>query len=119
MGSFIAWCIRLIFNSPAVIIGFLFAAYYKFTYTPQIVKLIFTQYWIPYAVIAGLGFAYAVLFKHVYYPNTKTINWSATIKSSFSHMFTIAVAAVFAFAVLYAWDYAFTKELDDYLRYKK
>ena len=73
----------------------------------------------PYAVMAGVALGYALIFKHVYYPNSKRINWWATIKSSIGHLFVIIVAAALTFVVLYAWDYAFTRELDNYLRYKK
>lgn len=119
MGSIIAWIIRLFFTNPIIIAGIAFAAYYKFTYAPQIIKYVFTNSWVPYAFIAALGFLYAVLVKHVYYPNSKKVDWKATILSSFTYMFTIILAIVFTFAVLYAWDYAFTEKLDNYLRYKK
>lgn len=119
MGSFIAWFIRLFVNNPLIIAGIAFASYYKFTYPPHIVKLIFTHAWIPYAIVVGIGFGYAVLIKHIYYPNTKKINWSATLLHTFSHIFTIAIAAALTFGILYAWDYMGAKELDDYLRYKK
>ena len=53
------------------------------------------------------------------YPNSKRVNWGATITSSIGHMVVIALATVLTFVILYAWDYAFARELDDYLRYKK
>ena len=119
MAGLISFFVRTVVMNPTVIFGILFAAYYKFTYSPQVVKLIFTSAWIPYAIIAGIGLAYALLFKHVYYPNSKRINWWATITSSIGHMVVIALATVLTFVVLYAWDYAFARELDNYLRYKK
>ena len=119
MGNIIAWFIGLIINNPMIVIGFGLAAYYKFTYPPQIVQLIFTHAWVPYAIIISLGLAYALIFKHIYFLNSKKINWTATILSSFVHMFTMALAMAIAFGILYAWDYAFVDQLDDYLRYKK
>ncbi len=119
MGSFIAWFIRLFINNPLIIAGIALASYYKFTYPLPIIKLIFTHAWIPYAIIAGIGLGYAVLIKHIYYPNTKRINWGATLLRTFSHIFTIAIAAALTFGVLCAWDYIGVGKLDDYLRYKK
>ena len=119
MTNLIAFIIRTIIMNPTVILGVVFAAYYKFSYPPHIVRLIFTSAWVPYAVLGGLALLYTILFKHVYYPNTKRVNWFATLKSSVGHLFVMAVSAACAFAIFYAWDYAFARELDDYLRYKK
>lgn len=118
MGNFIAWLIGLFVNNPMVIAGICLASYYKFKYLPSVIKAIFTQAWVPYAIIGGIGVLYAVLVKHIHYPNGK-INWKATISSSFIHILTIAFSMVLTFVVLYAWDYAFMQDLDNYLRYKK
>jgi hypothetical protein len=119
MGSIIAFFIRTIILNPTVILGIVIAGYYKFNYQPEVVKLIFTSAWIPYAIMVGAALLYALFFKHIYYPNSKRINWWATIKSSIGHLFVIALSTALTFVVLYAWDYAFTRELDNYLRYKK
>ncbi len=119
MANLIAFLIRTVVLNPTVIFGIIIAGYYKFTYPPQVVELIFTKAWIPYAIMGGVALGYALIFKHVYYPNSKRVNWWATIKSSIGHFFVIAVAMALTFVVLYAWDYAFTRELDNYLRYKK
>ena len=119
MGNFLAWLIGVLINNPMVIAGICLASYYKFTYSPLVVKFIFTQAWVPYAIIGLIAVLYAVLIKHIHYPNSKRIDWKSTISSSFLHILTIAFSMAFTFVLLYAWDYAFTQDLDNYLRYKK
>ena len=119
MGSFIAWFVRLFVSNPPIIIGILFAAYHKFKYNPLIVEYIFKNSWVPYVIMAVLGVLYTVLFKRIYNENTRKINWMETLVSSWYSVLIIALAAVISFIILYAWDYAFTEELDNYLRYKK
>lgn len=119
MGNFLAWLISVLINNPMVIAGICLASYYKFTYSPLVVKFIFTQAWVPYAIIGLIAVLYTVLIKHIHYPNSKIIDWKSTISSSFLHILTIAISMAFTFVLLYAWDYAFMQDLDNYLRYKK
>lgn len=119
MLGLISLIVRTIVLNPMIVAGIALACYYKFTYSWQVIKLIFTAAWVPYAIMVGIALAYTLLFKHVYYPNSKRINWWATTKSSVFHFLTIALVVGLTLLILHIWDSSSAQNLDDYLRYKK
>ena len=118
MGGILAGIIRVFLRNPTIIFCIGLAAYYMTKFNINVVLLIF-QTFVPYAIMYGIAFFYVMLVKHIYKPNSKTVDWWATFMSSFTQFFSILIATALTCVIIFAYNYAFTDKLDAYLRYEK
>ena len=119
MGGIIGGIIRVLLRNPTIFAGMAIAAYYMLNFNFAVVVLIFKTF-VPYAIMYAIAFFYAMLFKHIYKPNSeKQVDWIATFMSTFTHFVIILIATFLSIAVIFAWNFAFTDKLDSYLRYQK
>ena len=75
----------------------------------------------PYTYIAAFTIAllYALIFQHIYYPNSQKIDWWSTIKSSVNHLFVLLIAVACGMALVYIINSDFDNKIDKYIRRKK
>ena len=118
ISAFFSFITRAIILNPMAIIGIVIGAYCMHTYTLEALKILALSPYI-WGGLFAIALLYACLFQHVYYLNSKQIDWWATIKSSFTHLITIVIAIVLTCIIIFAYNYAFADKLDAYLRYKK
>jgi len=118
MTGILAGIIRVFLRNPTIIFGMGLATYYMTQFNLPVVQLIFQTY-VPYAIMYGIAFFYVMLVKHIYKPNSKTVDWGATFMSSFTQFFVILIATFLTCIIIFAYHFAFTHKLDAYLRYEK
>ena len=116
--SIFSFIVRTIILEPMALIGIAVAIVGWYYFDPSLF-ILYAQRPVSYAVLFGIAFLYAILFKHVYYPNSRKINWLATIQGSIGHFITIIIATVLTIAIIYAINYSFGENLDKYLRHQK
>ncbi|MBP5352725.1 MAG: hypothetical protein J6Y91_03045 [Alphaproteobacteria bacterium] len=115
--SIFSFILRNIILEPMALLGVIIAAAGWYMVGPEAL-LQYTQVPATYLVLYAISLLYAVTFKHVYYINSKKINWWETVKSSFSHLLTILFAAACVYAIIYAFNYGLGEKLDSYLRHE-
>ena len=118
ISSIFSFIVRTIILEPMALIGIAIAIVGWYGYDPSLF-ILYAQRPITYGIIFAIALLYALMFKHVYQPNSKKINWWATIKSSISHFMTIIIATVLTIAVISAINYSLGENLDKYLRNQK
>ena len=118
ISSFLSFITRTIILNPMAIVGIAIGAYIMHTYSLEAIQILVTSPYI-WGGLFVIALLYACIFKHVYYLNSKQIDWWSTIKSSLSHLLTIVLAIIFTCIIIFAYNYAFADKLDAYLRYKK
>lgn len=109
--------VRVVILNPMAMAGVGAGLYIMFNYGAQNLMFLAKSPYV-YGAIWLFSLLYALLFKHVYYVDSNKINWWATIKSSFSHMFTILFATACTCMIVFAANYGFGEKLDKYLRHE-
>lgn len=117
ISSFFSFIFRTIILEPMALLGVILGVCGWYYLGPDSL-LLYAKNPTIYGVLFAIALLYALLFKHVYYPNTKNINWWETFKSSFNHFLTIILAIVFTAAIFFALNYGFGEKLDKYLRHQ-
>lgn len=120
IADFIKFIFRVIILNPMALIGVAVGIYIMqnggIAYLQQIVDE--PKAYVP-QILGGLwviALLYALLFKHVYHIDGKKINWWGTFTSSFWHLFTILLAAVFTCVIYWCTGYEWGDKLDRYAR---
>lgn len=104
--------------NPMIVVGIVVGAYVMHYYNfDNLHYILVNQKLIMFILCSAV--LYAVAFTHVYYTNSVRINWKATLSKIFSHLFTIAVAALFTCSLIYIINGISGGKMDSYLRYKR
>ncbi len=118
ISGFIRFIFRNIILDPMAFIGFGGGLFVMLTYpTENVHQLVASPYL--YGAVFAVALLYALLFKHVYHPNSTKVNWVATIQGSFNHFLRVLFAAACAGIIVYAFNYGFGHKLDNYARHIK
>ena len=118
ISSIFSLIVRTIILNPMALLG-IFVAVFGWYHESPAVLIAYAKRPITYAVLFAIALLHSLLFGHVYYVNSKKINWLATIQSSIGQFMTIIVATALTVAIIYAVNYSLGENLDNYLRYKK
>ena len=117
-GAIFNFIFRTIILNPMAMIGIVIGWYLMYRYGAENLQYVYTNP-VVYAAIWGVSLLYALLFQHVYKPNTTQIDWWGTFVSSFNHAFNIVISVVLTCIIIYCLHYSFGSELDKYLRYNQ
>ena len=110
--------LRIILFNPMTILGVCIGIYVMrymgFGYVQQILhnpQALAPQVLPP---LWGIALAYAILFKHVYKPDSNKVNWIQTFLSSFWHLFVIVFIAGVTCAAYWYFDVDWASRFDRY-----
>mgnify|MGYP002524257394 CR=1 FL=1 len=117
MVSFIKLIFGILLN-PIVLLGLGASWYVIFHYGLENYRQLLSIPYI-YALLWGVCLVYALLFKHVYVPNSNKIDWWGTVKSSFGHLIVMLATIVVACSVYYVAKDNWSEKLDRYARNQK
>lgn len=118
ISSIFSFIIRTIILEPMVLIGIAIAVTGWYGYDPSLF-ILYAKRPITYGALFAIALLYSLIFRHVYFPNSKRVDWWATINSSVWNFLTIIVATVLTIAIIFAINYSFGENLDKYLRNQK
>lgn len=117
-----AFLVKGILFNPMALLGVISGTYGLYHYRIEGLLYLYKSPYL-YGAIFLISLAYALLFRHVYHPNSKNVDWWKTIKSSVNHMLTLIIAAILTCVVIILADYIFwgrfITDLDQYMRYRK
>ena len=113
-----SFIIRYIILNPMALAGIVVGWYVMYRFGFENIEIVYTNPY-TYGIVLGIGLLYALIFQHVYKPDSESIDWWATIKSSLKHTFNLLLAAILTATIIYCLHYGFGQHLDRYLRYQK
>jgi hypothetical protein len=117
MVSFIKLILGILLN-PVVLAGIGVSWYVIFHYGLENYRQLLSIPYI-YGLLWLACLLYALLFKHVYVPNSSKIDWWGTFKSSFGHLIVLLITVVVACSIYYVAQDNWSEKLDRYARNQK
>lgn len=116
--SIFSFIVRYIILNPMALVGMCGGIYAMLTYDiAGLIAVVSSPY--TYLTAFAIALLYALIFQHVYYPNSQKIDWWSTITSSIHHMTVLLVAAACGIALVYIINSDFDTKIDKYIRRKK
>ena len=117
MVSFLKLIFGILLN-PVVLLGLGISWYFIFHYGLENCRQLLSLPYI-YGILWAICLVYALAFKRVFVPNSNTVDWWGTFKSSFAHLVVLLVTIAVACCIYFVTQDDWSTKLDRYARNQK